>query len=281
MDRWTEHFNTLLNTSYPTQRDTLADLPCLPTVTDLDSSPCFTEVQKAIIGLKNKRPGLDGIPGEILKLGRYLLTHRSIPQDWKDAKIIIIFKHKGEKADCSNSNGISLLAVAGKVLARIMLGWLGSRVFRNRGLTISTKAAVYKAVCLSTLLYGSETWTPYQAFHIRCLHRILVRDDKLLSVWCKTSSDHLWLQLQSLSLYLSLPRLSLSLSVSLPLSHSFCISPSPCISLTLSLLLSLSISLCVYSSLALYLSPSLSLSISFSINIYRSRSLSLSLPLYL
>ena len=134
MDRWTEHFNTLLNTSYPTQRDTLADLPCLPTVIDLDSSPCFAEVQKAITGLKNnKSPGLDGIPTEILKLGRYLLTHRLhqliisiwssevIPQDWKDAKIIIIFKHKAEKADCSNSNGISLLAVAGKVLARIML----------------------------------------------------------------------------------------------------------------------------------------------------------------
>ena len=52
--------------------------------------------------------------------------------------------------------------------------------FQNQNLTISTKVAVYKAVCLSTLLYSSETWTPYQrhlnsseAFHIFCLQRIL------------------------------------------------------------------------------------------------------------
>ena len=53
-------------------------------------------------------------------------------------------------------------------LVSAAFGRLGSRVFRNRGLTISTKAAVYKAVWLSTLLYGSETWTPYQR-HIRTL----------------------------------------------------------------------------------------------------------------
>ena len=65
-------------------------------------------------------------------------------------------------------------------LASSAFGRLTSRVFQNRNLTISTKADVYKAVCLSTLLYGSETWTPYQkhirtleAFHIRCLRRIL------------------------------------------------------------------------------------------------------------
>ena len=65
-------------------------------------------------------------------------------------------------------------------LASASFGRLTSRVFQNRNLTIPTKAAVYKAVCLSTLLYGSETWTPYQrhirtleAFHIRCLQRIL------------------------------------------------------------------------------------------------------------
>ena len=55
-------------------------------------------------------------------------------------------------------------------------GRLKSRAFQNRNLTVSTKAAVYKAVCLSTLLYSSEAWTPYQrhistpeAFHIHCL----------------------------------------------------------------------------------------------------------------
>ncbi|KAJ8348520.1 hypothetical protein SKAU_G00271090 [Synaphobranchus kaupii] len=57
-------------------------------------------------------------------------------------------------------------------LALVAFGRLKSRVFQNRYLTISTKAAVYMAVCLSTLLYGSEAWT-LEAFHIRCLQRIL------------------------------------------------------------------------------------------------------------
>ncbi len=59
-------------------------------------------------------------------------------------------------------------------------GRLRSRVFENRNLKVSTKVAVYNAVCLSTLLYGAEAWTPYgqhiinlEAFHICCLQKIL------------------------------------------------------------------------------------------------------------
>ena len=59
-------------------------------------------------------------------------------------------------------------------------GRLRSRVFENRNLKVSTKVAVYNAVCVSTLLYGAESWTPYsrhisnlEAFHIRCLQKIL------------------------------------------------------------------------------------------------------------
>ena len=51
--------------------------------------------------------------------------------------------------------------------------------FENCNLKVSTKVAVYNAVCLSTLLYGAESWTIYcqhinlEAFHIRCLQKIL------------------------------------------------------------------------------------------------------------
>ena len=54
------------------------------------------------------------------------------------------------------------------------------RVWENRHLKIPTKVNVYKACVISTLLYGSESWTTYstqerklQAFHLRCLRRIL------------------------------------------------------------------------------------------------------------
>ena len=46
---------------------------------------------------------------------------RQHPQQWKDANIVTIYKRKGDRADCGNSHGISLLSAAGKVLARVML----------------------------------------------------------------------------------------------------------------------------------------------------------------
>ena len=64
--------------------------------------------------------------------------------------------------------------------ASAAFGRLRDRVFLNRDLHLHTKVAVYRAVCVSTLLYACETWTPYrrqikalEAYHIRCLQRIL------------------------------------------------------------------------------------------------------------
>ena len=64
--------------------------------------------------------------------------------------------------------------------ASAAFGKLRQRVFENNNLRTQTKAAVYRAICLSTLLYSAETWTPYrrhikklEAFHIMCLRRIL------------------------------------------------------------------------------------------------------------
>ena len=57
---------------------------------------------------------------------------------------------------------------------------LSQRVWENQKLTTPTKMAVYRAYIISTLLYGSESWTTYAAqkkhlnvFHLRCLWRIL------------------------------------------------------------------------------------------------------------
>ena len=42
-------------------------------------------------------------------------------QQWKNAIIIPVYKQNGDRAECGNSRGISLLSVACKVLAKIML----------------------------------------------------------------------------------------------------------------------------------------------------------------
>ena len=61
-------------------------------------------------------------------------------------------------------------------------------MWKNHKLTTKTKMAVYNACVISTLLYGSETWTTYarqerrlNSFHMRCICRILGKlcEDKI------------------------------------------------------------------------------------------------------
>ena len=59
-------------------------------------------------------------------------------------------------------------------------GRLHKRVLNERGLKLMTKCAVYRAVVLTVLLYGCESWTLYSRhvklldqFHQSCLRRTL------------------------------------------------------------------------------------------------------------
>ena len=45
----------------------------------------------------------------------------AVPQDIRDSKIITLYKNKGERIDCNNYRGISLLSIVGKVFARVIL----------------------------------------------------------------------------------------------------------------------------------------------------------------
>ena len=75
----------------------------------------------------------DGIPAEIYKYGGSELRDEllnffnacfeqlALPQDFKDALIVTIYKKKGESNDCENHRGISLLSIAGKILAKMIL----------------------------------------------------------------------------------------------------------------------------------------------------------------
>ena len=44
-----------------------------------------------------------------------------VPQDMRDAKIVTLFKNKGDRSDCNNYRGMSLLSIEGKVFARVVL----------------------------------------------------------------------------------------------------------------------------------------------------------------
>ena len=50
-------------------------------------------------------------------------------------------------------------------------GRLKEKVWHNKDLTFKTKCSVYRAVVLSSLLYGAEAW-PVQAFYDNNAHLI-------------------------------------------------------------------------------------------------------------
>src|SRR6266536_6191570 len=63
--------------------------------------------------------------------------------------------------------------------ASVAFGRLRHRLWDDRNIKLHTKINVYRAVVISTLLYGSETWTLYRRhvktlehFHMRCLRPI-------------------------------------------------------------------------------------------------------------
>jgi len=112
-------------------------MPQVNTNNTMDVPPDEAEVRKAISQLSSgKAPGSDGIPSEIFKAGGSTFVQKltelfqsfwaqgSIPQELKDASIVHLYKRKGSRQSCDNHRGISLLSIAGKILARILLNRL-------------------------------------------------------------------------------------------------------------------------------------------------------------
>lgn len=87
VDRWAEHFQTLLTQPATPDFTVLEELPRYPAIEKLDLPPTFSEALSAVRLLKNnKTTGPDGIPAEILKHGGYLCTraiYHFIPDVWK------------------------------------------------------------------------------------------------------------------------------------------------------------------------------------------------------
>ena len=133
IQRWREYFGTLLNVESNTDEEILSHIIILPQQMDLNDPPTLGEIKEAIDKTKmNKSPGIDGIPAEIYKFGGEQLRRKlhelivkcwqegMVPQEFKDVMIIPIYKNKGDHKDCSNYRGISLLAIAGKIMAKVV-----------------------------------------------------------------------------------------------------------------------------------------------------------------
>ena len=141
LDRWAEHFKGVLNQDSDFDRTVLDDLPQYPIDHSLAETPSLEELKKSIKELSSgKAPGEDGISPEIYKHGGEPIVKRlheiivqiwqegEAVQDFRDATIVHLFKNKGDRLCCDNHRGISLLCIAGKILARLILNRLAKYI---------------------------------------------------------------------------------------------------------------------------------------------------------
>ena len=141
--RWAEHFQNVLNRESHVDNDVIDSIPQRPILDHLAADPSIAEVNSAIKQLTKGVPGEDGIPAEVYKCGSTLLVRKltelitlmwvqgAVPQQFKDASIIHLYKHKGKKCECDNHRGISLLSIAGKILARVILNRINSSIVNS------------------------------------------------------------------------------------------------------------------------------------------------------
>ena len=107
---------------------------------------CYEEVEIAARKLKRgKSAGLDEVCVEMIKEGgRSMLLwlvrlfsvcwrEGKVPQDWQDACLVPIYKGKGDKRECTNYRGISLLSVVGKLYGRVLIGRVKRVTEKNIG----------------------------------------------------------------------------------------------------------------------------------------------------
>jgi hypothetical protein len=98
--------------------------------------PSSSEIEVAIGKLKRyKSSGVDQIPAELIQAGggtlrseihkliKLIWNKEELPQQWKESIVVPIHK-KGDKTDCSNYRGISLLSTSYKILSNILLARL-------------------------------------------------------------------------------------------------------------------------------------------------------------
>jgi len=60
---------------------------------------------------------------EIHKLIIFIWNKKELPEEWTESIVVPIYK-KGDKTDCSNYRGISLLSTTYKILSNILLSRL-------------------------------------------------------------------------------------------------------------------------------------------------------------
>ena len=128
---------------------------CPSVLKELYSEPTKEELKEPLRSLASgKALGQGGIPAEILKCrkgdaftkfcGIFCLCwmEGEVPQDMRDVNIVIPFKSEGDRGECNNYRGISLLSITKKLFGRVALKIF--QVFAERNLSRVTFFSVPK-----------------------------------------------------------------------------------------------------------------------------------------
>src|SRR5277367_4523890 len=99
-----------------------------------ESRISIDEVREALKEMKGgKAAGVDNITPEMIKEGgeemvgwmcklfNKAFVERGVPEDWKKAIIAPVYKGKGDKRECKNMRGISMLSNGGKAYGRVLI----------------------------------------------------------------------------------------------------------------------------------------------------------------
>ena len=136
--RWMQHFENVLNHADPENPPTPEEPQVL---LDIDVSvPTEPEVRSAIKAMKSgKAAGIDSIHAEMLQadidtssqvftaLFKSIWENEVIPRDW-DKGLIVKLPKKGDRKDCDNWRGITILSIPSKVFCKILLGRINSAI---------------------------------------------------------------------------------------------------------------------------------------------------------
>ena len=136
-ERWAEYFDELLNVEDVREAKVVAvggqgGMPVFGRLNneEIDKGEVRRELHKMKSG---KTPGLDGCAVEFLKKGgdsvvewlvrlfNVCFVAGMVPVDWCSACVVPLYKGKGDRCECGNYRGISLLCVVGKLFGRILI----------------------------------------------------------------------------------------------------------------------------------------------------------------
>ena len=127
--RWGGYFEGLLNPNEDTRDNNFSAQDILEHEPEILRSEVEESLKSAKTG---KAPGINGISIEIIKAAgeagvellwrvcRAVWKDGIAPMEWRQSTIIPLWKRKGDRRECSQYRGISLLSQPSKVFARIL-----------------------------------------------------------------------------------------------------------------------------------------------------------------